>query len=84
MEVLQNIVYLPKEDDLLGKRKPQTSIFNADAQYLDKVGRDIFYGFLIWFFGNGNADYRLELRLWYSAVLQHICRRINMDTVAQL
>jgi transposase len=46
MEVLQNIGYLPKEDDLLGKRKPQTSIFTADAQYLDKVGRDTFYGFL--------------------------------------
>lgn len=46
MEVLPNIVYLPEESPLLGKRKRQTSIFGADAQYLDKVGRETFYGFL--------------------------------------
>jgi len=46
MEVLQNIVYLAEESQLLGKRKLQTSIFTADTQYLDKVGRDSFYGFL--------------------------------------
>ena len=31
---------------MLGKRQAQASIFTADAQYLDKVGRDTFYGFL--------------------------------------
>jgi len=31
---------------LLGKRESQTSLFTADTQYLDKVGRDTFYGFL--------------------------------------
>jgi transposase len=46
MEVLPNIVYLAEESPLLGKRKLQTSIFTADAQYLDKVGRETFYGFL--------------------------------------
>lgn len=31
---------------MLGKRESQTSLFTADTQYLDKVGRDTFYGFL--------------------------------------
>ena len=45
MEVIQDIDYLAEESQLLGKRKLQTSIFTADTQYLDKVGRDTFYGF---------------------------------------
>lgn len=31
---------------MFGKRSPQISMFSADTQYLDKVGRDSFYGFL--------------------------------------
>lgn len=31
---------------MLGKRESQTSLFTADTQYLDKVGRETFYGFL--------------------------------------
>ena len=45
MEVLQDIDY-SGEKPLLGKRKLQTSVFSADSQYLDKVGRNTFYGFL--------------------------------------
>lgn len=45
MEGLPFIEQLTEESVLLGKRNPQASIFSADAQYLDKVGRDTFYGF---------------------------------------